>query len=154
MASSIAPALTHTYITLPMKKGQLPDDWKRAFETSLFKKGDKGKAANYRPVALTSCCCKVMEHKVHSHLMNILENNKILSDFQHGFWKRRSCETQLITTIYDLAVGLDKWQQVDTIIMYFSTKFLIRFHIIAWQSTPSLWHQRQKPILDPKFPCR
>ena len=36
-------------------------------------------------------------------------------DYQHGFGKRRSCETQLITTIYDLAIGLDRRQQVYAI---------------------------------------
>ena len=41
--------------------------------------------------------------------MKILNKNKILSDDQHGSWKKRSFETQLINTIpvHDLAVGLD-----------------------------------------------
>ena len=44
------------------EQGQIPDDWKRAFVTPLFKEGDKSKAANYRPISLTYCCCKVMEY--------------------------------------------------------------------------------------------
>ena len=32
-----------------------------------------------------------------------LDENKILSDIQHGFRKIRSCETQLIITIDDFA---------------------------------------------------
>ena len=61
MASSIAPALTLIY-QASYEQDQIPDDWKNAFVTPLFKKGDKSKAANYLPVSLTSCCCKVMEH--------------------------------------------------------------------------------------------
>ena len=80
--------------------------------TPLLKTGDKSKAAIYRPVSLTSCCRKVMEHVEHSHLMKFLESIKILSDFQHRFRKRRSYETQLIATIHDLAVGLDRRQKL------------------------------------------
>ena len=60
---------------------------------------------------------------MHSHLMNFLENSKILSDYQRGFRKKRSCETQLITTVHDLAVGLDRRQQVDAILLDFSKAF-------------------------------
>ena len=82
-ASPIAPALTLIY-QASYEQGQVPDDWKSAFVTPLFKNGDKSNACNYRPVSLTLCCCKVMEHIVHSHLIKFLENNKILSDYQHG----------------------------------------------------------------------
>ena len=57
------------------------------------------------------------------HLMKFLKSNKILSDFQHGVRKRRSCEIQLITTIHDLAVRLDRRQLVDAILLDFSKAF-------------------------------
>ena len=85
--------------------------------------GDKSKAANYRPVSLTLTCCKIMEHIVHSHLMKFLESNKILTDHQHGFRKRRSCETQLLITVHDLAAGLDRRQQIGAILLDFSKAF-------------------------------
>ena len=49
MASPIPPTLTFIY-QASYEQGQVPDDWKRAFVTPLFKKGDKSKASNYRPV--------------------------------------------------------------------------------------------------------
>ena len=57
--------------------------------------------------------------------MKFLENNKILSDYQHtcSFRKKRSCETQLITTVHDLANGLDRRQQVDAILLDFNNAF-------------------------------
>ena len=122
MAPSIAPALTLIF-QASYDQGQFPDDLKRANVTPLYKKGDKSKAANYRPVSLTSTCCKIMEHIVHSHLMKFLESNKILSDHQHGFRKRRSCETQLLITMHDLAAGLDRRQQIDAILLDFSKAF-------------------------------
>ena len=48
---------------------------------------------------------------------------EILSDFQHGFRKRRPCETHLITTVHDLAVGLDRLKQVDAILLDFGKAF-------------------------------
>ena len=104
MASLLAPVLTLIY-QASYEQGQIPNDWKGAFVTLLFKKWDNSKAANYWPDLLTSYCCKVVEHIVHRHLMKCMENNKILSDSERGFRKRRSCEIQLITTIHDLAVS-------------------------------------------------
>ena len=96
MAPSISPALTLIF-QASYDQGIVPTDWKGAFVTPLFKKGDKSKASNYRPVSLTSICSKVMEHIIHSHLMKYLDSHHILSDQQHGFRKRRSCESQLMT---------------------------------------------------------
>ena len=92
----------------------------RAFITPLFKKGDKSKAANYQPVS---------QNIVYSHLTKFLESNKILSDYQHNFWKRGSCEPQLITTIHDLADGLDRRQQLIQF-CWTSVRLLIVF---VWQ---------------------
>ena len=64
-----------------------------------------------------------MEHIVHSHNMKFLDEENILSDQQHGFRKRRSCETQLINTIQDLADGLNNHKQIDAILLEFSKAF-------------------------------
>ena len=122
MAPSITPDLTLIFQS-SFDQGQVPEDWKRANVTPLFKKGDKSKAANYRPVSLTSTCCKIMEHIVHSLLINFLESNNIRSDYQHSFRKKRSCETQLLVTVDDLAAGLDRHQQIDAILLDFSKAF-------------------------------
>ena len=91
MSVSISSALTLIF-QASYDQGQVPDDWKGAYITPLFKKGDMSKASNYRPVSLTSLCSKAMEHIVHSHNMKLMEEQKILSDQQHGFRKRRSCD--------------------------------------------------------------
>ena len=53
-------------------------------------------------------------------MFTYLMKNSILIDCQHGFRKRRSCETQLILTIDDLARGLNDKQQIDAILLDFS----------------------------------
>ena len=46
-----------------------------------------------------------------------------LSDKQHGFRSKHSCESQLIMTVNDLALSLDNRSQTDMIIMDFSKAF-------------------------------
>jgi hypothetical protein len=67
MAAPVTPALTLIF-QASLNQGQTPEDWKLANVSPIFKKGDKSKPANYRPVSLTSVCCKVIEHIIHSHL--------------------------------------------------------------------------------------
>ena len=52
-----------------------------------------------------------------------LDDHKLLSDRQHAFRKRHSCETQLVTVINDWAKILDKDGQVDTFILDFEKTF-------------------------------
>ena len=49
-----------------------------------------------------------------SNIMAHLDENKRLSDRQHAFRKKHSCETQLIRVIDDWAKILDKGGQVDS----------------------------------------
>ena len=91
--------------------------------TPIFKKGDKHVPQNYRPVSLTSVCCKLLEHIVCRHILTHLEKHKILSDLQHGFRSGHSCESQLIITINDLLEAYNDKDQIDLVILDFSKAF-------------------------------
>ena len=106
-----------------LEQGIVPKDWKKAKIVPIFKKGDRSKVENYRPISLTSISCKLLEHIVHSNVMDHLDAHKILNNAQHGFRQRRSCETQLITTLDDFSKCLDKKQQIDGILLDFSKAF-------------------------------
>ena len=67
--------------------------------------------------------CKLLEHIVCSNIMAHLDEYKLLSDRQHAFRKRHSCETQLTTVINDRAKILDNGEQVDTFILDFKKAF-------------------------------
>jgi hypothetical protein len=43
--------------------------------------------------------------------------------YQHGFRKERSCESQLLLTIQDLADGLNNTEQIDCILLDVSKAF-------------------------------
>ena len=105
------------------KTGKIPNDWRYASVCPAFKKGDTNNPINYRPVSLTCIICKLLEHVVTSSIMKHLEYNNILYDLQHGFRSFRSCETQLVSFIQDLAKSSDKNIQTDLIIMDFAKAF-------------------------------
>ena len=48
--------------------GEVPDEWRQANVSPVFKKGEKYDAANYRPVSLTCICCKTLEHILVSNI--------------------------------------------------------------------------------------
>ena len=99
--------------------------WRDALVVPSYKPGknDRGIVENYRPISLTTVSCKLLEHIIHSHIIQHFDSNNILTDTQHGFRKKRSCETQLIATIHDLAKGLNDGQQIDSILLDFSKAF-------------------------------
>ena len=99
----LAPALSLIFQT-SLQQSALPDHWNEAFIAPIFKKSDRSKPAYYRPVSLTCICCKLIEHIITSSVMSYLDHhNTLLPDAQHGFRKQRSCESQLILTVRDLA---------------------------------------------------
>ena len=57
LASPISLFLTDIF-QQSINTGSIPDQWKTANIIPIFKKGDKTKASNYRPVSLTCISCK------------------------------------------------------------------------------------------------
>jgi hypothetical protein len=101
-ADILAPLITKIF-QQSIDCGEVPLDWTKANVTALFKKGDRSDPANYRPVSLMCVLCNVMEHIIYHNIMDHLEYHKILNQFQHGFRKQYSCETQLINTVESIA---------------------------------------------------
>ena len=121
-ADELAPVLQFIF-QQSLDSGELPLDWRSASIAPLFKKGSATDPANYRPISLTCTCCKLLEHIIDSQLMNHLSEHNILSDNQHAFRKRRSCESQLVLTVNDLAKNLDTNTSTDVLALDFSKAF-------------------------------
>ena len=99
---------------------------KQTFPPSIswvYKKGDRARAENYRPVSLTCVCCKLLEHVLHSRIMKHIDECNVLTKFQHGFRRGHSCESQLIQTMHDLCSNRDKRLQIDMLVLDFSKAF-------------------------------
>ena len=90
-----------------LARGDVPDEWRQANVSPVFKKGEKYDAANYRPVSLTCICCKNLEHILVRNIYTLLSLDSILADCQHGFQSQRSCETQLVQFVHDIISNLN-----------------------------------------------
>ena len=121
MGTNLAPSLTIFQVSL--HKGDVPDDWKKAQVVPINKNGDRSSPANYRLITLISMVCKALEYILLTSIYTHLDKYNILCMEQYGFCKRRSCDTQLISTIHDFATSLDSSEQVDAILLDLSKAF-------------------------------
>ena len=122
LAPEAAPILSVIY-EHSHKTGDVPEDWRTAHVTPIYKKGEHYKPSNYRPVSLTSVPCKLMEHIIVTNVMSHLETNEILAPQQHGFRKRHSCETQLLELTEEINSNLDSGLQTDVVVLDFAKAF-------------------------------
>ena len=106
-----------------LDEGQLPQEWRSAEVTAIFKKGTKSSPGNYRPVSLTSVLCKVIESFIREVMVKHMSDYHLYSDCQHGFRKGRSCTTQLLQVMEDLTQIVDNGYPIDIIYLDFKKAF-------------------------------
>ncbi|UYV77647.1 hypothetical protein LAZ67_15001813 [Cordylochernes scorpioides] len=114
------------------KTGKLPQDWKTATIIPI-KKLDKSAddPKNYRPISLTSICCKLMEKIILRRLTYHLDTRNLLPKEQYGFRKGHGTIDQLLfftqkvkdaqnrkPTSHTIAAFLDLTQAFDKEIWY------------------------------------
>lgn len=112
-------------ITLLYKKSLLvcsvPNIWKSAFITPVFKKGSRLDVANYRPISKLCIVAKVLERIVYEQLYSALEHS--FSSAQHGFLKGRSVVSNLVILNETLTAAMDSGHQVDVVYTDYSKAF-------------------------------
>ena len=104
-------------------EGEIPDAWRGANITPLFKKGSKLSASNYRPVSLTSVCCKLMEGIMRDRIMSHLVKHNLISSSQHGFVYKKSCVTNLLECHHVVSGLLNNGKSVDVLYTDFEKAF-------------------------------
>ncbi|KGL81389.1 RNA-directed DNA polymerase from mobile element jockey, partial [Tinamus guttatus] len=77
LANAIAKPLSIIF-ERSWRTGEVPEDWKKANVTPVFKKGKKEDPGNYRPVSLTSVPGKVMERLILAVVSRHMEDKKVL----------------------------------------------------------------------------
>ena len=80
LAAEVIASILAYIFQQSLDSGELPLDLKKANITPLYKKVATSKPANYRPVSLTSVCCKLLEHIVDSQILKHHDQLKILSE--------------------------------------------------------------------------
>jgi len=105
------------------RTGVIPQKLKTQYITPVFKKGDRTDAANYRPVSITSHLIKIFERVLRKHIVAHMESNNFLSPNQHGFRKKRSCLTQLLSHVDNVLKTLNEGEEVDVIYLDYAKAF-------------------------------
>ena len=111
-AEEIAPTL-HQIYRKSLDEAEVPRLWKEAEIVPIHKGGSKAVMANFRPVALTSVVCKVLERIICSAILAFLTANELITQQQHGFVRGRSCQTNILLCLEKWTELVDSGKNVD-----------------------------------------
>ena len=103
--------------------GLLLNDWKEAFITPVFKKGNQLCVDSYRPISLTSPVIKIMESIVRDSILDHVTVYCLLSPTQHGFTVSKFCITQLLAAANYWTSSLEAGNSVDILYFDFAKAF-------------------------------
>jgi len=109
--------------TKSLLTGIVPQDWREANVTPIYKKGSKNKPENYRPISLTSIPCKIMESILKDEIINHLLRNRLLNSSQHGFLPNKSCTINLLVFLDKITKAVDDGIPMNVIYLDFSKAF-------------------------------
>lgn len=98
----LGPTLTDFFNKI-LKHEKTPEAWGSGWIVPIYKSGAKNDPKNYRPITVTSCISKLFTLILNTRLINFLERNKIITEFQIGFKKnsRTSDHIFLLKTIIE-----------------------------------------------------
>ena len=106
-----------------IKTGEIPRILKSAFVIGIYKGGPKAKAANYRPISLTSHVIKTMERVLRLALVGHLEHSLMMDPRQHGSRAGRSTLSQLLQHQDEILTALENGANLDCIYLDFSKAY-------------------------------
>ena len=90
---------------LILQSNTIPHQWKTAIVVPIFKKGNRSKVENYRPISLTSCLCRIFESIIYVKILSHLQTNSLLSPYQFGFLPHRNSCSQLLSCLYKWTIS-------------------------------------------------
>ena len=94
-------------INLIWSRGDLPGNWKHAIINPILKPTKPNDdPCSYRPISLTSTCCKVMERMISERLVWYLETKGLYNKNQSGFRRNRSCADQIMRLQDDINIAI------------------------------------------------
>ena len=116
----------HIFFRKSLQCDQLPVQCKdSSLIIPLFKKGSRCSPLNYRPISLTSVCCKTWERETAAHLYAYIDLNGLFNDNQFGFWRGRTVDDQLLLTYGMVSKWYDVGFIVDAVLIDFPKAFVV-----------------------------
>ena len=122
VSASIAEPLADIFAT-SIQTRQLPDEWKHAHISVIFKKAKKTLPNNYRPVSLTCISCRILESIIRDHIIDHMTKNNLFSPRQFGFISGRITTLQLLHVLQIWSEILDQGGSLDIIYCDFMKAF-------------------------------
>ena len=104
-------------INTSFTEGVFPKELKLARVVPILKIGDKTELTNYRPISVLSFFSKVFEKIMYTHLLDFIEQNKIIYKHQYGFRQKHSTQHAIITLVDRITNSLDKGDIVISIFL-------------------------------------
>ena len=101
-----------------VKTATLPNMWRNANITAIFKKEDRKNVGNYRSVSLTCIVCEMLESIIREQIIKHMNNQNLFCDKQYAFISVRSTVLQLLVVLDKWTEILDSGGSVDVIYMY------------------------------------
>ena len=97
-----------TLLNLSIINGNFPELLKKADVCPIYKKNDKTRCENYRPISLLSNLSKLYERAMHTRIYDFLEQSNVFYKFQFGFRKKYSTNHALLSIVEEIRESLDK----------------------------------------------
>ena len=126
LLKSISPGLINPLtliINQSLITGIFPDSLKIAKVIPLYKKENREKVDNYRPVSLLTAISKIFEKAAYNQLYQYFKENKLLFDAQYGFRDEHSTELASIELIDRILSDLDNKKNPVAVYMDLSKAF-------------------------------
>jgi len=101
-----SPVLT-SLVNKSLKEGVFPKLLKYAVVCPFYKKSDKTKCANYRPISLLSNLSKIFERAMYNRIDYFLDKNNAIYDLQFGFRKKHSTNHALLSIVEQIRSNMD-----------------------------------------------
>ncbi|KAF2358335.1 Reverse transcriptase domain [Trinorchestia longiramus] len=121
-AEVISEPLTNIF-NRSLETGIVPDDWKRANITPIFKNGNRQIPYNYRPISLTSVISKAIERLLKVRITKHRNDQNLINDTQHGFREKRSCLTNLLDFFREVNRLYVRKKAIDLVYLDFQNAF-------------------------------
>ena len=116
---SLYVALHHIF-SYSYRHAVIPTQWKESIIVPLYKDGDTSLAQSYRPISLTSCVMRTMEHMIQAKL--ILHADTVIHRHQYGFRPRHSTHNAIIHLLEDIRATARQHPKCEIPIVFLDLK--------------------------------
>ena len=100
-----------------LSKGEVPDELKVSTVVPVRKVPRSVNIEDFRPINMLPALEKILERVVYNQLLEFVQRNKVLSDYQSGFRRNFSCETAFQVVINDWKEALNSGESVIAVFL-------------------------------------